>query len=301
MQDKRASNRVAYMISAGSVASCFFVLAARWLFIHWEDDQLFNFIVAFFPFVISVALAFIPDHKMNTRTRVIWRSVVIIAGIGYSLLLWHQQTLSQASAGRQQQKILNAAVEKSNNHSDAQTQTVRNDLKERTERLRDQFTSALSQGTLELNQHIEKAKPPVPGRAKLQFTFPIDTRDEAPKTEIYLPLQETPPRANGFVHVPFTFANVSDITALHPEIWLLICGDCSFAREPEGFERLAGESDQERHRNFPGNFNSGVSFVTMYVDVTPPTGIQSFQIGLRYACETCGKVSDVQNLVVFLY
>src|SRR5580698_5368595 len=76
---------------------------------YWNNEQLIDFWTAWIPFAISILLAFIPDQQMKTKTRSVWRVLVIAFGFFYSVLLWHQQTLTAKSANAAQQQILNAA------------------------------------------------------------------------------------------------------------------------------------------------------------------------------------------------
>jgi len=131
------------------------------------------------------------------------------------------------------------------------------------------------------------ASQPIRGQARLLFSFPVRFASDVPRTSTRLPLG-----SNGAVKLDFTVYNPSDIAAEDVEIWVAICGDCRYAREPDGFQKLPGMEEHQRYRKFFG-INAGIGLADMRVEVIPPPpGLVSgfFQISFNYACRTCGKV-----------
>jgi len=151
----------------------------------------------------------------------------------------------------------------------------------------DQSTSALNAGL----GKVGKPEPPVP--AKLIFSL-WDVTASADKPVLSKTVQ---PDDDGSFPVEFTFTNASESTADSIDIWVEVCGLCTFAKEPVGFEHPAGASDQTRHRVI-GTLNPGVSFEkeTILVKSSVPN---PFQIAFRYSCKTCGgKVSQNQFVII---
>jgi len=94
----------------------------------WNNEQYINFWVAWIPFAISILLAFLPDRDMKPAARVSWRVLVILCGLFYSILLWHQQRLAANSSSHQQEQILNQAVTQSNNFTGQKIGAVQQDV-----------------------------------------------------------------------------------------------------------------------------------------------------------------------------
>ena len=83
-----------------------------------------------------------------------------------------------------------------------------------------------------------------------------------------------------------------------PEV-VIVNNGCSFAKEPAGFEKVAGSDDRVRHR-IVSLLNPGVSFekTTIVVKSAPTDGY--FQIAFRYSCKTCGgKIAPNQNVTIW--
>jgi len=65
-----------------------------------------------------------------------------------------------------------------------------------------------------------------------------------------------------------------------------ICGACTFAQEPAGFEHPEGMLPQTRHRRI-GDINPGVSLSKTTIKVKAPSA-PTFDVGFHYSCENCG-------------
>jgi hypothetical protein len=128
------------------------------------------------------------------------------------------------------------------------------------------------------NRHTD---PPVP--AKLRFT--LWEEDPGLTTPILsYPLR---PDIDGVFNVDFTVENVSSTTGHSIDVWVDLCTDCSFAKEPEGFDRPKGMRDATRHLTIP-LLNGGASFVKSTIAVKLSKPVNDFEVGLRYSCEACG-------------
>lgn len=307
---RRLSLRVPIFIASSSAAASVAMVAARWLFLHWADpdlqQRLVNFGAAWIPFVVSIILAWLPDWEKKRKASMMWRAVIVIAGLAWSVILWRQQTLSLESSRRDQQQLLDAAIEKSNQHSDAQITQVRKELEtvnkhsyEETKSVKyalktttDTLTGALSKTASDLGQTISKT--PIARKAILQFTFPTLERNTVPIRQISLSMTD------GVVKVPFTFGNISDESAIGVEIWVKVCDGCRYAKEPEGFTHLRGADEHDRYRTF-GTTNPDVFFEVMSVEVTPPLGVDGFDIALRSACQNCVVTHGWENFHVTIH
>jgi hypothetical protein len=90
--------------------------------------------------------------------------------------------------------------------------------------------------------------------------------------------------------VTFTVIDLSEANALNITLTLLICDDCKFAKEPDGFQQLPGD-DRNTHRTLKTASLRIAEFAsTMTVDIIPPPRALSFTMGIEYRCDTCAVV-----------
>ena len=93
-----------------------------WFWQHWTDPdrdfKITNFLAAFYPVPLSVFLAFLPDMERSERMRPVWRVGIVLAGLFYSMILWHQQTVNIASSRQDQKNIVDTAINGINAHYD---------------------------------------------------------------------------------------------------------------------------------------------------------------------------------------
>ncbi|MGD0180763.1 MAG: hypothetical protein ABSC15_13190 [Terriglobales bacterium] len=272
---------------------------------YWNNEQLINFWTAWIPFAISILLAFIPDQQMKTKTRIVWRVLVIAFGFFYSVLLWHQQTLTAKSAGATQQKILNAAVAASNAHSDQTIGAVRDDVKgvqtkigsvetaltETRGALVQKFGESAASITRSLG-NIGKSEPME--IAHIQFSL---WREDVTSLEIPLLKDSIQEKTDGSIPINFVFINTSTVAANSLEVWMQICGVCSFVSEAPGFDRLPGMDEQTRHRVI-GDMNPGTTFSKTGVSIKAPAAFNPLEIAFRYSCKTCGKIGEDQKIFI---
>ncbi len=110
-----------------------------------------------------------------------WRIGIIAGGLIYSLILWHQQSLTIAAGRKDQKEIVENAVDQSNRHSDqhseGQTAELRRELREATthsdgeiktlSKTLDSTTTtvlgAFSKTAEDLHNSIEQVRPVQPG------------------------------------------------------------------------------------------------------------------------------------------
>ena len=252
----------------------------------WGDVHFVNFAVAWIPAVLSIVVAFVPDKELETHLRIGWRIVVVVCGLLYSVMLWHQQTLVDASNGQAQQKLLSQAISEANKHADEQFGKVHGEVQDVSKDLdqtKKDLVGVVQSTSSALGVTIGNVtKPKLPDPAILTFTlWPSNTNADVPVMQSYLA-----PNADGNYSVDFTVANRSETTAKGLDIWVSICNGCSFASEPAGFEHPAGSDESTRHRKL-GDLNPGVSFEKMSILVKAPPS-SGFVVGFRYSCETCG-------------
>ena len=85
---------------------------------------------------------------------------------------------------------------------------------------------------------------PKPELAKLVFTL----WDENASLERPTLSQTISPDADGNYPVDFSFGDLSETTAEGVDFWIEVCTVCSFAKEPDGFEKPVGSSELVRVR-----------------------------------------------------
>jgi hypothetical protein len=285
----------------GVLAVCFLTVHYGRYYIHrvWGSLRVVNFIVNLTPTILSILFAFVVDKDLEGRMKTLWRVFIVFCGLALSGLLWHQQTLADIQSDKQIQTAVNDAVTKSNAHSDAHSDQkigdvetdlggVKSDLQTTKQSL-----TALLDSSKDLKTDIGKvgtSEPPTP--AHLMFTLWDDsvTADKPVLQEI------VQPDSDGNFPVEFTFLNTTDTYADTIDVWIQICDGCTFAKEPDGFEKLAGQLDQVRHLVVPG-LNGGVNLQKQTISVKLPR-LAPFQISFHYSCKTCGKPIPPQTALI---
>jgi hypothetical protein len=233
--------------------------------------------------------------------RVHHRFLIILVGMSSSLLLWHQQSLTEKGVTEAQSKAVNEAVSKANAHSDEKFREVGKSVAGVDQRVGAVGTS-LAATTTSLSGYIQKTadaiqktsdrldtsigkvgKPDPPIPAKLVFSL-WDTVATAEKPSLSTTAN---PDSDGNFPVDFTFVDSSETAAEGIDVWVEICRTCTFVKEPSGFEHPAGSDEHTRHRMF-GSLNPGVSFEKIAILVKSEATGGFFQLGFRYSCKTCG-------------
>lgn len=293
---QRMSLQVPKWIAIGTVCSCALVWMARGVYVYWDDIKIVNFLAAWIPFVLSILIAFVPEHEMSAIKKILWRSSVIIVGFAWSVVLWHQQVIADKAARDDQRNIVNEAVTQSNQHSDAKIGEVQRDVRGvETDVLG--VKNAISQSTSSLNESIGKVSKPEPvERTKMVFTLWTDDVTIMPV------LAETliPDKDAGYdiYTVNISFTNVASTPASGLDVWIAICTLCEFVEEMSGFESLKGMNKEMRHKVIP-QFNPGAMFEKTTIKLKiKQSNYAAFKISFRYSCSTCGKLPEEQNVTI---
>lgn len=214
-------------------------------------------------------------------------------------MLWKQQHLAMEAARKDQEKAVGIAVDKSNQHSDQQIATVRDDVKSVKNELAKEagnIRNLVSKSESDINTSIANVnKPTPPELARLQFSFFIEG---TPTTNLPILTRSMSQDKDGNFSVDMFFTNISGTSAEALDVWIGVCQSCSFAAEPPGFDKPRGSDEHMRHKII-GLLNPGTSFekTTIVVKLSQP--VPFFELALRYSCKACGKQPDTQILKVF--
>ena len=306
---RRPSPLLLLRMAAGLFLVGVSVVIARVIFLYWgnvwNSAHAINFLVAWIPSVLSVLVAFVPEKDLERRMRLKWRLLVIAFGFIYSLVLWHQQGLNDLANSQQTQTAISTAVSQANDHADTQfgkTQGQITDVRHSLEATEKNLTSKVDQSTSTISTGLGKVgKPEPPELPKLQFSLWKDNIQDADPPILIATVQQGD---DGTVPVEYFFRNSSGVSADSVEVWVHTCSLCSFAKEPDGFDKPAGINEQSRHRVL-SSFNPGVSFQKSEVDFkfnspTPITKMQVFQVGISfsYSCKNCGGVKTTREFLI---
>jgi hypothetical protein len=267
---------------------------------HWNDANFVGFLVAWIPFALSIMFAFIPDAAMKMRWRIIWRVGVILGGLFYSVLLWHNQTLAADAAREDQRNLLAAAIASANQHSDTQIGTLRGDIKNQVQGvesdLENKLGSTISQSTSSLSESIGKVGKPEPvEKVKVDFSlWPIGGEDSPTLTN------RVAPEKDGTFIVDITYHNISTVSATQMDIWIQACDACEFVGDPPGFKKPAGDNEHIRHQQIAIlNSRTWMEKFSVHVRVTEPAN-PFFELGFTYACPQCVVRPKMQVLRLYI-
>jgi len=293
----------ALLISTVGPLASIIIVVWRWIYLHeGEEDfglMLANYAVAWLPFAISILIAFVPDMR---KAHIAWRVLVIFAGLTYSIVLFKQQILSMAAAKRDQERATRVAIEESNKHSDQKIGEVRQDVrgvKSDVQGVKKDLQDTVKKSTSSLSESIGKVgKPEPPQLAQLRFTLWTDTTS----SEQFPLVTKTQLKTHeGSVTMEFTIQNIADVPAEDVELWIKICRDCRFAKEPEGFNHFKGQLEQDRHKGPVPRILSGIAIEKMTAEIIPPPVDNRFEVDLFYGCKNCVVVTRPgPNKEVFL-
>lgn len=263
---------------------------------RWNDPNFVNFLVAWIPFVLSILLAFIPDSAMKILWRIIWRSGVILGGLLYSALLWHQQSLTAAAAKEDQRQLLSYAVNNANTHSDEKIGSLSRDVQGVKKDLENTIGATISQSTSSLSKTIGSVgKSQPPEKAKILFSLWPFNDDGSPNLVTSLS-----PDKDGIFTINMTFKNAAISSAAdNMDVWIEICKICQFAGEPDGFDKPSGISEQVRHRVL-NVLNPGIAVEKTPIKIKLTYEIPFFQIGFTYACAGCKAKDEKQIATVYV-
>lgn len=151
--------------------------------------------------------------------------------------------------------------------------------------------------TQELEQQLEETRAELratqealaPGpKAKLAFSFfATDLKFSAPQRETSIPAQDDR------VTFEFVVINPTDVDALNGELWLYICDDCRFGREPQGLTRLDGMAETIRYRRF--TLHGRTTMRKTSVEIVVPERARYINVGFNYRCRACEIPDKIQK------
>lgn len=271
-------------------------LGRFWIPRVWGDLRFVNYLVALIPTILSILFAFVIDKDLERRMKTMWRLGIVACGILYSVVLWHQQELTDTTNLRMQTTIVNEAVNKANEHSDQQIGYVRSDVqgvqkglgitasKDDLSKTATALTKIVSKSQADLTDSINKMKPIPPEAAKLQLSIFPAKGNTAPLPILTGSVEKA---KDDTYSVDLLFTNASATAAENLDTWFEICQACSFGSEPAEMDRPAGSDEHVRHRLVP-LLNPGAQLATkLSLKSTLPPPFQ-FDVGFRYACKACG-------------
>ena len=221
-----------------------------------------------------------------------WKLVLTVLGFPIGVLLvclTYRETSKTESDSRAQIQRLQSAVETQIRNNDTQyerNQTELHNIGGQLIELKTQVaTEELRKKITALQDQLAKSLAPAP-KASLTFSFyPIGVSGDntsVPVTDVILPVA-----SDGTVRVDFVIINMTSIDALEGDINLQICDDCKFAKPPDGFSRLAGQSDREMNMPFQHVLAKSMLPERSVDIVAPPAKYSNFWMGINYRCRTC--------------
>jgi hypothetical protein len=289
------SLRSAWYSFFGAILLAAAIFGGIWFYVHRNDGDIrmvaIHVLSDLVPFLAALAIALWAEHvtKFSHTTRV----VILLGGLAWSGV-WGWRDLADIKASKADiQGVIATAVSGANTHSDQQIGAVRNDLQKATANLQDKLDSLSTQVTksdTDVVGAISKVGTAPTKYAQLQFSLWGTDASKFPITT-----ETLSPEENGEFSVDFTATNVTDTSATGGDLWVIICDDCVFTKEPQGFDKPTGSAESMRHKKF-GDLNPGVSIEKMTVEFKTTQKFASVFIGFRYSCATCGKIETVQKI-----
>jgi outer membrane murein-binding lipoprotein Lpp len=159
--------------------------------------------------------------------------------------------------------------------ADLQTKVQTDDLKQEADELREELKST------------QKALAPRP-KASLLFSLGVPILSDPPKQVLDISV----PMIGNHVEVSFDVKNPTETEATDGYLIFYACDGCRFESEPAGWVKVAGARDNQRNFDFQRYFPESAS-QTFKVEIIPPDGATSIQVGLNYRCKTC-VIADTQ-------
>jgi hypothetical protein len=297
---RHMSVRPALWTAGSSVLACCLLWTGWGIRLYWNDARLVNFLAAWIPFVLSTLLAFVPEHKMTTTKKWLWRTSVMLVGLSWSIVLWHQQVIADRGARNDQTSIVASAVDKSNAHSDEKIGEVRRDVqavktdvggvKAELSDTRDALVKKFGQSVDDIIGKVGK-----PQLAHVLFTFWPAKLEDWPITAERLPL------VNGAVEVNLSF-QAMDHVAKGLRIWIRLGMECSYGREPALFQNLHNTGVPTERMLVVGDLLPGTAYAPITFTIITPPKYDGTIIGANYACENCELLNPdkPQTLTVWL-
>ncbi|MGD0295043.1 MAG: hypothetical protein ABSB30_14440 [Terracidiphilus sp.] len=267
----------------------------------WGSLKIVNFLVNSTPTILSILFALFIDKDLEIRTKKRWKIAIVACGVIWSILLWHQQTLADKQSNEQIQGAVNSAVQKSIEHSDQKLiplQAQVTDLGKNLDITEKTITTALEKTKTDLDSSIGKVgKPEPPELAKLQVSLWKEGQDFSSDPV----LSESIPRnSDGSITVQFSVRNISSTIAEEIDVWVILCTRCTYSKDPEGFQKIVGNAEQERAIHISGVLNPGVAYKVFSVTFRSDIPSQQYAIGFRTSCKNCGKIAPITKAMVYV-
>ena len=216
--------------------------------------------------------------------------IVLFLGSVLTLVSLYQDNREKENA-RQEMRRLEGKADAANSAQVANTllyigsfQRLNTELSElKTQIKTDALQKKLTSVATEL-EATRRALLPGP-KATLAFTFWPFYNPPPPQLAVLATQARFPTNDDGSYHIEFTVVNLTDVDALDGEFILTICDLCKFAKEPPGFTKLDGQSDNERNQVFQ-RILARTHIPDMTADIIMPKN-QNFTMGITYRCHTC--------------
>jgi hypothetical protein len=300
---KRMSALRPLRIAAAQILACILVVVARVVYLYglnfWQSTTAINFLAAWIPAAIGIVVAFVPDKDLERHMRLRWRFTVASFFVGWSVVLWHQQVLNDQASTGTNSALLTGAISKANQHSDEKFAGVQKDVGDLGDKV-----ETVNKQQIELAQDFAKAtgdiktnlgkvgKPDPPEPAKLRVSLWKDGQGKAQEPVESETVQQNP---DGTVTAQFLVRNISNTGAQESDLWVMLCDSCTFAKEPDGFEKPAGTPEKERHIHM-SPLNPGVAFKVLSVTFKSEPTFPKYAMGFLLSCGNCGKMDPMKNL-----
>jgi hypothetical protein len=254
--------------------------------------KLLAYLLVVLPTLLTLGHFFLKDWHSYKPAWKRWPvlCVILLVGIGAVVYQSHQlhekaatEARNQANTNRLQGKIeALVAAQKQDGQTFTQSFGILSgqlaDLRAKV------VTEGLHKEMTDLQAKLDEATAPTP-RASLTFTFP---GFKAEPDGSLIPLHETTlePSPDGVVTVPINIFNLTETNALDGHVNFTICDGCTYAKEPKFMVKVPTLREQLRDYPF-AQILSRDSIRDISLDVTPPKGAPSFQIGMLPRCKTC--------------
>jgi hypothetical protein len=142
-------------------------------------------------------------------------------------------------------------------------------------------------------QKKTQPKPQAPKFAQLEFSFYVSEAEKFPKL-----FQSISVPSDRSFDLEFFAKNISnDVAAERGDIFMAVCLECRYMKEPTGFQKLSESPESTRHKTFD-IINPGLSLEPWTVSILPPSLPFAFDVSFQYECKTCGPKHAVQVLKV---
>jgi len=295
-------------MAGGQFFACCLVVLVRAVYVYgsglWNDPHLVNFAASWIPAIVSVIVGILPE-KDWAKMRIRHRLLIIVIGVSWSSVLWHQQAITDKANTETNTKLLSDAVKQANVHSDEKFAGVKTDVGnlgkqvEGVGKKTEALGGALAKATGDITAGLGKVgKPDPPEQANLQFSL---WRDGGIKdSEFPLETEHVSQGTDGNYSVSLVVKNISNVAANSLDVWVHLCSTCTFVKEPDGFEKPTGIAEGSRHA-FAGDLNSGVTWRATTITFTPPNPpTNQAGIAFSWTCKNCGKMKQTKDLILTL-